>query len=304
MLSFFAILRAFEPSCQPFLAISMYLCIFTIATSLNRTTSLLKNHSSNIPIGIFDSGVGGLTVLEAVTELLPKESYYYYGDSGNCPYGEKSKEEILALATAITSFLAEKGCKLIVVACNTITTNIIDKLRAQFPIPIVGMEPAIKPAAKASATGKVAVLATKGTLSGELYNKTKETYASDIEVINLIGTGLVELIESNNIDTEEMEAKLTTLIDPAVGQGVDTLVLGCTHYNYLIPVLTDVYGTQLKIINSASAVARRIQEVLKEKGQLGNNNNPQKIIFTTGNTEILSSVITRLNIKADQLVGI
>lgn len=246
------------------------------------------------PIGLFDSGVGGLTILEEVIKLLPGESYVYYADSGNCPYGDKTREEILELASGITEFLIDRSCKIIVVACNTITTNIIDELRRRFPVPFVGMEPAIKPAAKLSKNGKVAVLATKGTIEGELYNKTRGVHAAGIDVFNQIGIGLVDLIERDQIDSPVMREKLEMLIRPMLDRDVDTLVLGCTHYNYLVPQIKAIAGPQIRIVNSAEPVARRVQAVLTEKHLLREQNDQVRNIYTTGNAEILRSMLQRL----------
>lgn len=268
-------------------------------------TDLQRVHNlKSGPIGIFDSGVGGLTIMEEIVRLLPEESYVYYADSGNCPYGDRTREEIMELASGITGFLIEHDCKIIVVACNTITTNIIDELRLRFPVPFVGMEPAIKPAAKLSKNGKVAVLATKGTIEGELYNKTRGEYAAGVDVFNQIGVGLVDLIERDQIDSPAMQEKLEMLIRPMLERDVDTLVLGCTHYNYLVPQIKAIAGPQIRIVNSAGAVAKRVQTVLMEKHLLRKQNDQFRNIYTTGDPNILRSILRRLSLGKTELYKI
>ena len=264
-------------------------------------TTTEKNSS---PIGIFDSGVGGLSVMEEIHRRFPGESLVYFADSGNCPYGERSRDEILNLSSAIAEFLLGRGCKLIVVACNTITTNIIAELRNRFPVPFIGMEPAIKPAAQHSVTGHIAVLATKGTLEGAMYQKTKSTYASHAEVHNLIGTGLVDLIEADRIDSREMEIALGAIFKSVDSHPIDTLVLGCTHYNFLTEKLHHILGPDVRILNSAAAVARRVGEVLQQLNLVSAGASPSIEIFTTGDRAILRSILARLAIDKASITAI
>ena len=187
------------------------------------------------PIGIFDSGVGGTSIWRAIEAQMPLEHTLYLADSRNAPYGKKSKEAILGLCIKNTEFLIAAGAKIIVVACNTATTNAIDYLRKNYELPFIGIEPAIKPAALQTRTKSVGILATQGTLSSALFAKTSETFAKDVEVIEVIGTGLVELIESDQIDSPEMESLLMKYLTPMKAANIDHLVLGCSHYPYLIP---------------------------------------------------------------------
>ena len=184
----------------------------------------------NGPIGIFDSGIGGITIYKEINKLMPNESIIYLSDNLNSPYGNKSKEEIKNFSTKNTNWLIEKGCKIIVVACNTATTNSIDYLRNTYKIPFVGVEPAIKPAANKTKTGVIGVLATKGTLTSSLFNITSNDYCSEIKIIESDGKGLVELIENGIFSGEKLEKMLKLFIDPMISANIDYLVLGCTHY--------------------------------------------------------------------------
>ncbi len=215
------------------------------------------------PIGIFDSGVGGTSIWKEITRLLPQEDTIYLADSKYAPYGKRSKTEILELSIKNTEKLLEFGCKIIVVACNTATTNAIKELRATYQVPFIGIEPAIKPAAIRTKTKKVGVLATKGTLSSELFAKTSDQYTRNIEVLEVIGTGLVELIEDGKIDSPEMYALLNSYIDPMIKKNIDYLVLGCSHYPYLIPVLQKMLSDQVMIIDSGQAVAKQTKTILE-----------------------------------------
>ena len=220
------------------------------------------------PIGFFDSGVGGTSVWSAVNNLLPNESTIYVADSANAPYGERSAETILALSIKNTDFLISKGCKLIVVACNTATTNAIAVLREKYTIPFIGIEPAIKPAALQTLTGKVGLLATKGTLGSALFHKTVLENAGGVEIIEQEGTGLVALIEGGFADGEEVAELLKSYLLPMQEKGIDRLVLGCTHYPYLIPAIKKILSSRIEIIDAAGAVAKQTKKVLKKEGLL------------------------------------
>ena len=220
------------------------------------------------PIGFFDSGVGGTSVWSAVNNLLPNESTIYVADTANAPYGERSAETILALSIKNTDFLISKGCKLIVVACNTATTNAIAVLREKYTIPFIGIEPAIKPAALQTLTGKVGLLATKGTLGSALFHKTVLENAGGVEIIEQEGTGLVALIEGGFADGEEVAELLKSYLLPMQEKGIDRLVLGCTHYPYLIPAIKKILSSRIEIIDAAGAVAKQTKKVLEKEGLL------------------------------------
>lgn len=219
---------------------------------------------SNSSIGIFDSGVGGLSVLKALRETLPDEDFVYVADQAFAPYGKRSKAEIQARANTISSWLIQHGCKLIVVACNTATTNAIVTLRQTFPVPFVGIEPAIKPAALGSKTGVVGVLATEGTLSSELFQATTHDHAKNIEVVTQVGHGLVELVEQGKANSSEAAAQLKKDLTPMLTNPIDHLVLGCTHYPFLRETLEHVLPKGVTIVDCGYAVAKQADRVLAQ----------------------------------------
>lgn len=244
------------------------------------------------PIGIFDSGLGGISVWKEVVELLPNESFIYFADSGHCPYGEKSSDEIGEMSAYITRFLIEKNCKAIVVACNTATAAAIKRLRKEFDISFIGMEPAVKPAAKATKTGVIGILATKGTLEGTLFKETKDKYANDIEVLMQVGTGLVKIVEENQIDAPESLELVKKYIEPMVKKGVDQIVLGCTHYPFLIELFNQTSNGQATTINPAPAVARQLKRILEKENLLEKKVQiPKYQFFTSGNKRILADFL-------------
>ena len=215
------------------------------------------------PIGFFDSGVGGISIFNNAASQLPDENFLYLADSLNAPYGIKSKEQITDLSIKNTDFLVNKGCKMIVVACNTATTNAIDKLREKYKIPFVGIEPAVKPAILHSKVNRIGVLATKGTLSSELFANSNQ-YASlnHTDIIEVEGKGLVEAVEANNIHNNTFRRKLLELIQPFIDKKVDYLVLGCTHYSFLKPILSDFLPDNIKIIDAVKPVTQQIKKLL------------------------------------------
>ncbi len=228
--------------------------------------------SNNFPIGIFDSGVGGTSIWKEITVLLPSENTIYLSDSKNAPYGEKSKQEIIDLSIKNTEFLLKKDCKLIVVACNTATTNAIKLLREKYNIPFIGIEPAIKPAALKTKTNTIGILATKGTLNSELFEKTSSKLNKKINIVEKVGKGLVELIENGKLDSTEMTNLLSTYIKPMLDKKVDCLVLGCTHYPYLIPQIRKITGDKIQIIDSGEAVAKQTKAILYNNNLLNEIN--------------------------------
>ena len=222
-------------------------------------------------IGIFDSGVGGLSVFREIRKVLPEQSYIYYSDNAHCPYGEKSREYIIDRTRAITQMLIEKGCEIIVVACNTATAAAISTLREEFPIKFIGMEPAIKPAAQATKTGVVGVLATAGTLKATKYIDTRAKWAQNVQIVEHIGQGFVELVENGSVSGPAAETTVSASLKPLLDAGADTIVLGCTHYPFLIDtikkVASETYpGRSVTVIDPAPAVARHLVEVMVEEG--------------------------------------
>ncbi len=247
---------------------------------------------SKKPIGIFDSGVGGTSIFKEIRTLLPAEDVVYLADSANAPYGNKTKAEILALSVKNTEHLIQRDCKLIVVACNTATTNAISTLRATYKIPFIGIEPAIKPAALNTKTKAIGILATKGTLTSELFHKTTDLYSQGLTVIEQEGEGIVPLIEDGKINSAEMRALLEVYLKPMLNASIDHLVLGCTHYPYLIPMLNDMLPKHVKIIDSGQAVAKQTLSVLKQEGLLNTTLNRGKSEFyTNGSMVVLKSIL-------------
>ena len=247
---------------------------------------------SKLPIGIFDSGVGGTSIWKEIHTLLPKENSLYLADSKHAPYGEKSAEEILELSIKNTEYLLERNCKLIVVACNTATTNAIGYLRKTYKVPFIGIEPAIKPAAINSKSKTVGVLATKGTLSSSLFHSTSQNHAEGITVIEQQGKGLVEFIEKGALDSPGIKQLLSKFLKPMIAKDIDYLVLGCTHYPYLIPLLKQLLPEEVKIIDSGAAVARQTEAVLEKHGILNNaKNDGMHQFFTNTNVAILKRFV-------------
>ena len=247
-------------------------------------------NSNNQPIGIFDSGIGGTSIWSAIHQLLPNEKTIYLADSKNAPYGQKSKEEIVALSMKNTDFLLEMNCKLIVVACNTATTNAIQELRAKYNVPFIGIEPAIKPAVTHSKTQTIEILATQGTLNSELFNKTTEKY-QDTKIIEQVGHGLVQLIENGDINSPEMIKLLRSYLTPMIEANIDYLVLGCSHYPYLIPQIKKILPEHIHIIDSGEAVAKQTQKILRDKVGFSSAENSQPIFYTNANAKVLTEIL-------------
>ena len=216
-------------------------------------------------IGIFDSGSGGLSVYREIVKLLPYERYIYFADNAHCPYGEKSAAYIQDRARAITDILLGMGADIIVVACNTATAAAIAMLREEYPqISFVGMEPAVKPAALGTKTGVIGVLATAGTLKGSKYLKTKGRFEDNVHIVEHVGEGFVELVEKGILDGPEAEATVRASLQPLLDAGADRIVLGCTHYPFLKPLIEAVAGPEVQVIDPAPAVARQTVRMLEK----------------------------------------
>lgn len=256
----------------------------------------MVNNSDNRPIGFFDSGVGGLSIWNETQQVLPFENTIYLADSANAPYGENSKDRIIELSVKNTEYLLSQSCKLIVVACNTATTNAISYLREHYDIPFIGIEPATKPALLNTQTGKIGILATKGTLASELYWNTSEKHRGDVEIIEQVGTGLVTLIESGDI--EATKPLLEKYLLPMVEKGVDNIVLGCSHYPFLKPIIEEIVPNNIKIIDSGEPVAKHTFNVLKQKDllntskELGNHT-----FYTNKSLEVLEMFVEKFKLQ-------
>lgn len=247
------------------------------------------------PIGVFDSGVGGVSVLRHIHTLLPHEDLIYVADSGHAPYGRKPRELIEQRALAITQFLLDQGAKAVVVACNTATAAAVNALRDRFAIPIIGMEPAVKPAATLTHSGVVGVLATTGTLESDRFAALVEQHAQGVEVIVQCCVGLVEQVEKGALDGEETRRMVEGYVQPLLDGGADTLVLGCTHYPFVEPVIRSVAGPRVAIVDTGPAVARQLKRRLEEAQILNAQSVPGAVRFvTSGELERVGRVISIL----------
>ena len=249
------------------------------------------------PIGLFDSGIGGTSIWKEIHALLPDENTIYLADSKNAPYGLKSKDEIIDLSFKNTELLLNKNAKIVVVACNTATTNAIKELRAKYDVPFIGIEPAIKPAANLSITQTIGILATKGTLNSALFHEKISLY-STVKIIEQIGHGLVQLIENGDIDSAEMQELLESYLKPMIEQNIDYLVLGCSHYPYLIPQIKKIIPSNVVIIDSGEAVAKQTKKILDQFNLLNTSNDKKwHKFYTNSNPLVLETILnTKTNV--------
>lgn len=256
--------------------------------------------NSEKPIGLFDSGIGGTSIWREIHSLLPNEDTIYLADSKNAPYGQKTKEEIIHLSIKNTEYLLNRNCKMIVVACNTATTNAIKHLRQKYPeVPFIGIEPAIKPAATSTKTQTIGILATKGTLNSELFHKTVSTF-SDIKIIEQVGYNLVSLIEAGKINSPEIRELLESYLKPMVEADIDYLVLGCSHYPYLVPQIKEILPSHVKIIDSGEAVARQTKAMLEKNNLLNNSQHVVTNSFYTNSEPLVLYSILEGKYKVEQ----
>jgi glutamate racemase len=245
-------------------------------------------------IGIFDSGVGGLSVWQEIDRLLPDESIVYFADNANCPYGEKTRSEVIEYSEKVAQFLVDKDCKIIVVACNTATSQAIDHLRKTFDIPFVGIVPAVKPAAINSKTGVIAILATAGTLKSKKFNDTKREFSGNTEVILVEGGELVDIVENGLQGTKQSDDVLRKHIMPLMEKHIDHLVLGCTHFPFLIDDIRKITGDSVILDDPAPAIAKRTKYILEKEKLTAHPDNIKQIeFFSSGNIEPLKKLIQR-----------
>jgi glutamate racemase len=247
----------------------------------NSEPSVIAAHDPTQPIGIFDSGVGGISVLKHIHALLPAEHLLYYADSLHAPYGSKTPEFICERAFAITDFLITQGAKALVVACNTATAAAVDKLRAHYTLPIIGMEPAVKPAAAASQNGVIGVLATVGTLKSAQFAALLEHYGQHVHVVTQACPGLVECIERGELKAPATRQLVAGYVTPLLDAGVDTIVLGCTHYPFVRDLIADIAGPKVALIDTGAAVARQLMHRLEDTGMLGAGSGKGDVKFWT-----------------------
>ena len=248
------------------------------------------------PVGVFDSGVGGLSVFRAIRQQLPNESLLYFGDQGHVPYGPRPMQEVRKFSEAITRFFLDLGAKLIVVACNTASAAALHSLRQTFPdILFVGMEPAVKPAAEITRTGVVGVLATPATFQGALYSSVVERFAGNVTLLQNTCPGLVQQIERGALDGIETRAILESALHPMLNRGIDTIVLGCTHYPFVIPLIQDIVGPDVRVIDPAPAVARQVVRLLDLAGSRAARQISEiSRFFTSGEVIQFTNLLTNL----------
>ncbi|MBL8062383.1 MAG: glutamate racemase [Anaerolineales bacterium] len=243
------------------------------------------------PIGVFDSGVGGLSVLREIRALMPGEDIIYFGDQVHVPYGPRSLKQIQDFSEGITRYLLTQNSKIVVVACNTASAAALTYLRQTFPeMQFVGMEPAVKPAAEKTLTRKVGVLATPATFQGALYASVVERFANGVELFQNTCSGLVQQIEMGNLNGEETRTILEDALHPMLEKNIDTVVLGCTHYPFVIPLIEKIVGEKVRVIDPAPAVARQVKRLLEARG-MTNQNSGELHFVTSGEVDSVKAIL-------------
>ena len=247
--------------------------------------------TNNCPIGIFDSGIGGLSIYKQIKKILPNENTVYLADNLNAPYGKKSKEQIIKFSLKNTKKLIDLNCKLIVVACNTATTNAITVLRDKFDIPIVGIEPSVKPAIANTKTKSIGILATEKTLTSNLFQQTSNKFSGEVTIHEQIGYELVSIIEERGIDEGLLKDKLKNYIEPMLKKNIDTLVLGCTHYYYLKDILRKILPENVKVLDSSFAVSKRVKQVLEENKIISETLGSENKFYCNGDKVVIKEFL-------------
>lgn len=245
---------------------------------------MITLEEKNRPIGFFDSGVGGLSVLKEAMKLMPKEDYIYFGDSKNAPYGVREVEDVRKLTYKAVEFLLEKGAKAIVIACNTATSAAVASLRITYPsMPLVGIEPAVKPAVNLKREGPIIIMATPVTLKEKKFNNLIERYRQDAQIIPMPCPGLMDFIESGNVNGREVQEYIRDKYEPFKGKKIGSIVLGCTHYPFIKPVIEDILGEDIPIIDGGFGTSVELMRRIKEKGLINDS-------LTEGNVQIYNSL--------------
>lgn len=256
------------------------------------------------PIGIFDSGIGGLTVTAAIRQALPQERLLYFGDNAHMPYGARSLGEVRDFSVAITKALLAEGCKLIVIACNTASAAALAAVREHWPdVPFVGMEPAVKPAVEHTHTGVVGVIATVATFQSDLYASIVERFSQGVEVLHQPCPGLVKQIEAGEFDTPRTEQMLRGWLEPMLARRIDALVLGCTHYPIVRPLIERIVGPDVRVIDPAPAVARQVGRLLHERGIAARYVDGGLEIRTSGDPAAFASMMERIGMGRLEVRG-
>lgn len=269
--------------------------IWIIASHEDRSALRVRPMTKNAgAIGIFDSGVGGLSVMNEIVRELPQEDVLFFADSIHCPYGRRTHQEIQRLAQGIVAFLLSQGAKVIIVACNTASAGALRYLRETFSVPIVGMEPAVKPAAERTDSRVVGVIATEATFQGALFASLVERFASDIEVLTQTCPGLVEKVEAGLVEDAATKRMLVRYLQPMLDAGLDSLVLGCTHYPFLRPLIEEIMGDGVEIIDPSQAVASQTGRVLRRGGLLREKEGGRRAFYTSGDPKVFVRLLEGL----------
>jgi len=257
------------------------------------------------PVGVFDSGIGGVSVLTAIRKELPTIDLIYVGDNIHLPYGEKSMEEIKTYSHGVAEFLRDKGCRVIVIACNTASAAALRYLREEFQdITFIGMEPAVKPAAEQTQTGVVGVMATTATFQGELFASVVERFAAGVKVIQQPCPGLVQQIEAGELDTPKTMRMLREWLEPMQEQNIDRLVLGCTHYPFVRKAIHEILGDKVTIIDPAPAIAKQVRRVLESMNDIPSPVHGETEWYTSGNPEVFAETLLRLTESEQKIKGL
>lgn len=257
------------------------------------------------PIGVFDSGIGGVSVLNAMRRELPTLDLLYVGDNAHLPYGEKSMEEIRTYTNGVVEFLRRKNCKVIVIACNTASAAALKPVREMYPdVVFIGMEPAVKPAAEQTQTGIVGVMATTATFQGELFASVVERFAAGVKVIQQPCPGLVQQIEAGELDSPDTIKMLRGWLEPMLQQNIDRLVLGCTHYPFVREAIRTIVGDSVTIIDPAPAIAKQVRRVLESRKEIQDTGHGTTTWFTSGNPLHFASTLLRLTGENHKINGL
>lgn len=256
------------------------------------------------PVAVFDSGLGGLWVLHEIRALLPAEDLLYLADSEWCPYGPRPRDEVRERSVRVGRWLQAQGAKMLVVACNTASGAALEALREALEIPVVGMEPAVKPAVRDTRAGRIGVLATAGTLASERFARLLRDHCGGVQVVARPGVGLVEMVEGGRLEGEELRGVLEPVLAPFREAEVDTVVLGCTHYPFLSAAIAEVLGPGVRLVDSAPAIARQTRRVLEERGLLAERREGRVRILTTGDAAEVGEVVARMWREPAEVEGV